>query len=267
MNALSRADRGRTPLTLCLATALLAAPALRAGEPPGAKPPGAETPQALVERLNAATRAGDIGEIANCLAPDERTELVLGMVAATGMMVAFMQMGSDMAMEMAEGMAEGVAEGLSEGEELSAEEKAEIQAGMEDEMAAELEKGRQEALQEAAALEQRYAALLEKHGLGDLLSDEGPDIELGQDGEETRKLLEGVDEGALLTELMALLEEMGDDEPVAVDRGEEDPLDLPDSLTDLQVEGDRATARAGDETLELVKIDGRWYFRPTRDEG
>lgn len=270
MNALFRAS-----LSLGLAAALLAAPTLRAAEPPqteepkvegsAARLPGAETPQALVERLNAAARADDVGEIANCLAPEDRTELVLGMVAATGMMVAFMQMGSDMAMEMAGGMAEGVAESLPEGEALSPEEKAEVKAGMEEEMAAGLEKGREEAKQKAAAMEKRYTALLEKHGLGDLLSDQGPDIELGQ-GDETRELLGGVDQGALLRDLMALLDELGDDEPVAVDRGEEDPLALPDTITDLQVEGDRATARAGEETLELVKIDGRWYFKPAREE-
>lgn len=254
-----RVRSGSLPLTLPLAAALLAAPLLGAQAPAAGEPPGAATPQALVERLNAATEAEDLGEIANCLAPDDRAELVLGMVAATGMMVAFMQMGSDLALGMAEGMAEGLAEGLG-GEELSPEQKAEMEA--------EMEAGRQEAAAKAAALEKRYTAAIEKHGLGRLLSEEGPGIELGEDGEELKRLLAGVDQGALLEELMALLTELGDDGPIEIDSSEGDgPLDLPETVTDLTVEGDdRAIARAGDETLELVRIDGRWYVKAPRDE-
>lgn len=248
-----RALRPYRVLSLVLALALLAVPALRSAEPPGA-----ETPQALVERLNAATRAGDLGEIANCLAPEDRAELVLGMVAATGMMVAFMQMGSDLGIDVAEGIAEGMTEGLS-GEELSGEEKA----GME----AEMEAGRREVAEKAAALEKRYTAILDKHGLDDLLSDEGPGIELGDGGGEAKKLLEGTDQGALLKDLVALLEDLGDEDPVEVDRRDGDPLDLPGEVTGLEVQGDRATARSGDETVELVKINGRWYFKaPHKDE-
>jgi hypothetical protein len=36
----------------------------------------------------------------------------------------------------------------------------------------------------------------------------------------------------------------------------------------VSVEGDRATARAGDQTVEMVRIDGRWYFEaPKGDAG
>jgi len=33
-------------------------------------------------------------------------------------------------------------------------------------------------------------------------------------------------------------------------------------VTDYRIDGDRATARAGEETLEMIRVDGRWYFAP-----
>ena len=68
-----------------------------------AKQPGAESPQALVARLKAAAEKNDFRELVDCIAPKERREMAAGLVLGTTMMVAFMDMGSDMAMGMARG--------------------------------------------------------------------------------------------------------------------------------------------------------------------
>jgi len=39
--------------------------------------------------------------------------------------------------------------------------------------------------------------------------------------------------------------------------------DLQARLRDYQVDGDRATARSGDATVEFVRVEGRWYFKPS----
>jgi hypothetical protein len=36
-------------------------------------------------------------------------------------------------------------------------------------------------------------------------------------------------------------------------------------VSGYEIHGDRATAKAGEETIEFVKVDGRWYFQPTDD--
>jgi hypothetical protein len=224
------------PVAAVLAAALLAPPLA------AAEPPGAATPQALVERLNAAARNRDVAEVANCLAPEQRDELVLGMVAATGLMVGFMKMSGDLAVGVVTGMG-------GEGEVPAAE-------GMTDEQKAAAVKARAEALAKVAAIEKRYQATIDKYGLGDLMSGEGGAMELGQNAASARERLAGVDAGALLGELMALFEEMGAGNPL-----EANPETLPKEITGLVVEGDHASARAGDEAVELVEIDGRWYLR------
>lgn len=203
------------------------------------KPHGAESPQALVERMTAAAESGDFAEIAACIAPEERAQMAVMMVAMAGMMVAFMDMGSGMAGAIGEGMAEAFSE-----------------EGMTEEQKAELEASQKQAAEEVAAVQKRYEEILDKHGLSELMEEDEAEEEA-----DLAQLLEGVDEIALLRDVMSFLEEIGDD---AEDEAEEDggPLDIPDEVTDIEVQGDRATARAGDEELEFVRIDGRWYFKP-----
>lgn len=215
-----------------------------------AKQPGAESPQALVARLKAAAQANDFGELVDCIAPTDRREMAAGLVLGTTMMVAFMDMGSDMAMGMAQGMAEGMS-----GSEMTAEQKAEM------------EKGKAEAKAKTAELRGRYEAILQRHGLKDRMeamqAEGGEGGETGGSPEEAiGKLLAGVDERALITDLMGFMSALGESQG----QGDKKPIDLPGEVTDYKIEGDHATAKAGDETVRFVKVDGRWYFEPSENK-
>jgi hypothetical protein len=228
----------RLVVPLCLL--LLAAPVLAGA------PPGAETPQALVARLRQAAEKKDLAEMMACLAPDARREMALMMVAGAGMMVAFMSMGEGMG-EMAGEMAEGLS-----GEELSAEQRAQIEAG------------KKEMADKAAALTKQYEGILERHGVTAMMEDDSP---LPEDpaarSAALAKLFGDTDDIALVTDLMALMRELGEGKG-----GEEpSPVSLPGEVTDYSIDGARATAKAGDETIHFVKVDGRWYFLPDQGGG
>lgn len=218
-------------LSLCLfAQPLLAAAKIE---------PGAATPEALVVRLEKSYADGDLVETLSCLHPDDRAEMALGLVLGVGMMVSFMSMSGELAM----GMAEGMAEGLS-GEELDANEKAKAEAG------------KKELEEKGAALQKRYEAILEKHGLDEKMKGDGPG--LNHDPQASTELLKGIDTLGLSAELLGLMKEVGEDKnlekggPLAAANGK---------ISDLKVTGDRGTLRAGTETIEIVKVEGRWYFR------
>lgn len=238
-------DAGRPATVWCvvLALALVAVPA--AGPAAAAqRPRGAESPEALIERLTAASEAGDFGEIAACIAPEERAQMAVMMVAMTGMMVAFSQMGAGMAGEMAEGMAGA----FSEDGEPSAEQRAEIEAA------------KAEAAAATAALESKYEAVLAEHGLTERFADDAPGPPEGSDpAAAAAALLAGVDDVALLEDLFGLLEEIGDEgEGLSASPVPEGGIEI------VSVEGDRATASGGGETMEMVRIDGRWYLKPNQ---
>jgi hypothetical protein len=222
-----------------LALLLLVPPSLIAA----AVPPGAESPQALVERIEKAAEAGDLAEMMACVAPDARREMALAMVAGVGMIVAFMGMGG----AMAEGMGEAVAEGMT-GEEMTAEQKAEMEEG----------KAALEA--KTAELQKSYEAILERHEVTAMMDDETP---LPEDPAARSAALAGLfantDDVALVVDLMGLMGELGESEGM----GKPDaPVDLPSEVTGYEIHGDRATATGGEETIEFVKVDGRWYFQP-----
>jgi hypothetical protein len=239
-NRLHRGRAGRCPaVVLCL---LLAAPWSAAA----AEAPGAATPEALVARLQAAAESGDLVEVAACMTPDDRAEMTVGMLVVTGMMVAFSQMGG----EMAEGMAEGMADAFGEGEP-SGEQRAAVDAG------------RAEMEAKAGELEARYTAILDKHGLAERMEADPPENTGGTGTQAMREMLAGVDDVALLGDLFGLLEEIGEGDAMSGEsKLPEGPIEV------VSVEGDRATARAGDQTVEMVRIDGRWYFEaPKGDAG
>lgn len=220
--------RRRHPLTVFIALLLVALPA--AAEV--AKPYGGETPQALVERLKAAAAAEDMAGVAACMAPDDRAALALTMTAVTGMVIAFAGMGSDMAGGMAEAMGD---------EEMSEEDKKE----MEEQKAA--------AAAETEKLEQRFQEIMERYGIDDPMAEGGSEA---MEDSEPSEMLAGVDQVGLIADLMALLESLpGDGED-----GGTEPMDIPEGeLQGLEIDGDRATARLGDDDVEFVRVDGRWY--------
>ena len=203
---------------------------------------GAASPQALVARLQAAAEKNDFAEMAACIAPDERAEMALMMAVMGGMVIAFMDMGGEMASGLAEGMAEGIT-----GEKLDDQQKAEV------------DKAKAEIGKKSAELQKRYEGILAKYGLDKKLEAAGEDL-AGDDGPapgKARELLTGVDDVALLRDLMALFKDLGEES------GKEDKaVDIPTDVTDYKIEGDTATAKSGDEVITFVKVDGRWYFKP-----
>jgi len=199
------------------------------------EPYGAESPQAVVARMKAAAEKEDLGEMAACLAPEDRAALSLTMVMVTGMVMAFASMGAGMGEAMGDAMGEAMGEMSDEQKQEMAEQKAKAEA-------------------DVAAMQGKYEAILEKHGLSGIMD---ADSELGADGDPTAALA-GVDQVALLEDMMAFLEALpGSD---GEGEGSDAPLDVPTGeLSNLVVDGDHASGTMGDEDVDFVKVDGRWY--------
>jgi hypothetical protein len=242
-------DLGARRVAASLVACLLALPALAAAAPP----PGADSPQALVARMRAALAKKDFPEMVACMAPQDRREMAFGLLIGSTMMLAFMDMGSEMAMGMAEGMAEGMTEGMT-GEEPSAAQKAEKKA--------EMDKAKAEAKKVSDALKERHAAILRKHGLAERMESGMSGGEADTPEQAMAKLMAGVDEGALIADLMAFFEAMPDEDG----KKSSQLMELPEEVTGYAIDGDHATAKSGDETIEFVRVDGRWYFKPTSKE-
>jgi len=217
------------------------------------QPYGGATPQELVARMRAAAETDDIGELMACMAPEDRKAMGGTMVMMAVMMVGFAQMGAEMGGAMAEGMSEAFGD-----EEPTAEEQAEMEAQ------------KAKAAAEAAEVAAKLRAALEPHGLAGLV-DAGLEPEPGQE-EAIEAALDQADMVALTESVMAVMAELEDAEgddgegaALAEEEGKPDWLDL--EVTDYVVDGDHATAKAGDETLEMIRIDGRWFFAPQDDMG
>ena len=208
----------------------------------GRNAPGADSPEALLQRAQAAAAAGDVAELMACIAPEDRAGMVVALAAGVTMMVGFMRMGT----EMMGGMAEGIAEAFHE-------------EGLSDERKAEIEKEKTEAAAKFAELEAELTAIFQKHGAEDLLATAEADSDAGSgDGDRLRKLPAGVDDIALATDLLAFFGEAGQEGPGV---GELSVSELDIDFNSLAVDGERATVRDGDEEIEMVKVEGRWYLR------
>jgi hypothetical protein len=213
--------------------------------PLAAEPPGAATPQALVARMQGAAAKNDLGELMACMAPDDRREMAVGMMVGVTMMVAFMG--------MAGGMAEGLAEGLA-GEDQKPEDKAKLEAA------------KKEAEAKSAAMQQKVEGVFKKHGVDKMMQDDPEPLpeEPAARSKALAAMFKGTDEIALAKDLIALLEEIGKAE------GKEEkispPMEAPKTVTDYKISGDSATAKAGAETLDFVRVDGRWYLRASQKD-
>jgi hypothetical protein len=227
---------------------LLSAPSAFAA-PVKREAPGADSPQAVIARLEKAAQAKDLPGMAACLAPEDRTEITKGMLLAATMMVAFAQMGPGMADQMAEGMST-----LGDDSEnpKTAQEKAKEKA--------ERDKQTQEAQKKVKEMETQYRAILKKNGLPDFFSEDG---QKKADPDKADALLQKVDQIALLDDLMGFLEKMDTGE----NQEPEKPFELPGKVTDYKIQGDRATAKAGKETVDFVKVGGRWFMKAPEKKG
>ncbi|MGH9363030.1 MAG: hypothetical protein ACRD2T_14040 [Thermoanaerobaculia bacterium] len=232
------------PVALLLCGLLLLLPA--AAQAGGAKtakaakssvPLGADSPEALVKRLKVAAEKEDVAELAACMAPGDRAMMTMMMVLAVTMMTAFTQMGSE--------MATGMAEAFQDEESMTAEQKAEAAAA------------KKKMEEQGAAVQKKLEAVLAKHGITDLMA-ETPDPEPGSDPEKNaEKLLAGVDQVALISDITALMRESFKDEK----EGTPTPPIPKGELEGLKITGDTATGKVGGEDVHFVKIDGRWYVK------
>lgn len=206
--------------------ALLLPSSLRAAEPPGAA-----TPEALVARLRAAAQHDDLAEVANCTAPEQRVVWAAAMLRKGKMMMQFFDSGA--------GAAPAAANAATPAQQIEAF------------------KARQERIAQPAELQAFHQAILEKHGIAARLAKEGPPANDAAAAE----LLAGVDQGALIADMTALVDSLLDPSR------REHPKYFPDEdVGPFQVKGDHATAKCGGCQLELVRVDGRWYqLLPPKD--
>lgn len=120
------------------------------------------------------------------------------------------------------------------------------------------EMGEDEASQ---ALGPQVAAVRERYGV-DVDADEGSTLEVGPDTKQeeidahmdkrARKRYEGVDLPGYVGEVTALL--------LALPQMADKPLFPPGEVGEAQVDGDSATVRVGEQDIQLVREDGRWYL-------
>jgi hypothetical protein len=196
---------------------------------------GAETPQAVVTRMAKAAKTGDIGEMVACMEPESRAETTMAMLMGTAMMVAFMDMGSGMAGAMAEGMSEA-------GGEMKPEDKAK------------LAKQKAAAAAKANKAKASLSAILRKYGLPDLMDPNTPKPKEGS----AKAMLAKVDQPALAGDLSHLMDELGDKD---AKQQSTEKVPSPSDVKDYAVSGDHATAKAGAETLEFVRLGSRWFLK------
>jgi hypothetical protein len=202
-----------------------------------ATPLGADTPQALVARMNKAADTKDFSEITACLDRASRVEMSAMMMLGAVMMVGFMGMGSD----MAEGMAGAMGDQSAESKKKAATAKAEVAA-------------------KTAKAKAALSSTFKKHGLPDLMDEKALDA-----AGDPKEALAKIDHPVFVRDMMAVLESIGDkkkDGEGAGDGGGPGGK-MPDTknVTDYKISGDKATAKAGAETLEFVKEDGRWFMK------
>lgn len=193
---------------------------------------GAESPAAVVEGLKAAAEAQDFPGLARLLAPEARAQITVSLIVGVSMMVAFAQMGGEMAGSLGDAFSDG--------------DDAEQQA--------ELAKQQEEAAAVAAGIQKRLEGVFEKYGLEDVMDEAEGDDAAGP--EKLTQALVGIDQPALIGELLDIMASLGEGGP-----GEKSPVPVGE-LENLAIDGDHATGTVNGEAAEFVRIDDRWYFSP-----
>jgi hypothetical protein len=201
---------------------------------------GGDSPQAVVARMSKAAKSDDIGEMIACMEPDSRADATMAMVLGTTMMVAFMDMGSGMADNMAQGMDDA-------GAKMTPEDKAKF------------EKQKAAATAKAKKAKAALSAVLKKYGLPDFMDPKTPQPKKGSG----KEMLAKVDQPALATDLNRLMDQFGDKDGKSHSTNKTPD---PNDVTDYAFAGDHATAKSKNETIQFVKLDGRWFLEPPRKE-
>lgn len=229
-----RRTRPNRVATVLAALALATLPNLTAA----AGPPrlGAATPDELVSRLRAASTAADPIELAALMSPRARAEMSLGMTIAGAMMVAMQGFG----LEMASGMGEALDEltddaGRAEAEASTAAAKAQLEA-----------------------TSARFEAILERHGLPNMMDESS---EAGSP-EQAMAAFEDVDHLAYLADVFGFLKESFPDQGEPPTAGK-----FAGEIGAPTVDGDHGTIAVGEESFDLIRVDGRWYLDPPSEMG
>lgn len=223
----------------CVLALFVPAAATAAEAAKSSVPLGAESPEALVKRLTAAAEKEDLGEIAACLAPPDRAMMSMMMVLAATMMTAFMSMGSE--------MASGMAEAFQDEESMTAEQKPQNAAA------------KKQMEEQGAAQQKKLEAVLDKYGVTELMEQDH-----GEPGDDpmknAEKLMAGVDQVGLITDLIVFLREGAMKDAEGGDATP--PIEIPKGdLADLKTEGDGATGTIDGKPVQFVKVDGRWFVK------
>jgi hypothetical protein len=107
-------------------------------------------------------------------------------------------------------------------------------------------------------------ATLKPHGLDTILT-------MKPMSESTQKTLDTAldktDTAALLGSMMAAIDKVG---PLLGMKKDESKPKMPFTLGPVagyKITGDKATAKSGAETIDFVKVDGRWYLTPPSEKG
>jgi len=106
------------------------------------------------------------------------------------------------------------------------------------------------------AMKTDYEAVLKKHDI-DPSNTDMPKLEPSdKDGmrRAAGEMMKGIDHKAFFVDMMRFLSEHGEGDGVSA-AGK-----LKGDLSDVEIDGDRATGRAGGKDLTFVKVDGRWYL-------
>ncbi|MBL8141522.1 MAG: hypothetical protein JNM38_10460 [Acidobacteria bacterium] len=186
-------------------------------------PAGGESPQAVVEAIQRASAADDLGAAVRYIAPDARRELVKEGV--TGLLMALAFSDPDDAMPGSKTPPRG-----------------------------ELDKKRKDY---KAAVDQ-VSKLLSAHGITGVI---GKPVLAEATQKPIDAALQKADTAALMRDMLTALDTIGPLLGMTKSDKPKVPFQL-GKVSGYKVTGDTATAKAEKETLDFVRIAGRWYLTP-----
>ena len=102
---------------------------------------------------------------------------------------------------------------------------------------------------EGEDLNKKLAALLDRHGLDQKT--------LEAAGPSTGTLPKQLESPEFFVDILSFIDEIPGEEGAA------EQFQIPDGdLSGLSIDGEQASARFGEEQIDFVKLDGRWYLQP-----
>ncbi len=198
--------------------------------PEAARAQGAETPAAVIERIKKGAEAEAWGEFVACIAPGERPLLSASFVVLTQMMPMFL----------------GMAVAFAQDDEKKKEAEARL-----------------------TSMQTDIENMLKRHGLENMVQklSESGEAEGMADANDPEKLealtrmmnevAPNLDHGAFIGDVFATLSKLGEGSG-AKTSGPTEKFALP--LTDLTIDGDKASGLIGEDPVHFVRENGRWFI-------